>query len=40
LAGEWLEPPGTHWIGGWLGPRASIDAVMKKEDPFPANAGN
>jgi hypothetical protein len=21
------EPPGTHWIGGWIGPRDSLDAV-------------
>jgi hypothetical protein len=21
--------PGTHWIGGWLGPRAGLDAVEK-----------
>jgi len=19
--------PGTYWIGGWMGPRASLDAV-------------
>jgi len=25
--------PGTHWIGGWVGPRASLDmvAIMRKE---------
>jgi hypothetical protein len=21
--------PGTHWIGGWVGPRVSLDAVEK-----------
>jgi hypothetical protein len=21
------EPPGTHCIGGWVGPRAGLDAV-------------
>jgi hypothetical protein len=21
---------GTHWIGGWVGPRTGQDAVMKK----------
>jgi hypothetical protein len=21
---------GTHWIGGWVGPRAVLDAVVKK----------
>jgi hypothetical protein len=25
--------PGTHWIGGWLGPRAILDAVMKRKIP-------
>jgi hypothetical protein len=23
--------PGTHWIGGWLGLRAGLDAVKKKK---------
>jgi hypothetical protein len=27
----------THWIGGWVGPRAGMDAVVKKK--FPAAAG-
>jgi hypothetical protein len=22
--------PGSHWIGGWVGPRAILDAVVKK----------
>jgi hypothetical protein len=21
------EPPGTHWAGGWVGPRAGVDAM-------------
>jgi hypothetical protein len=31
--GEWLASHtshftlGTHWIGGWVGPRAGLDAV-------------
>jgi hypothetical protein len=25
--------PGTHWIGGWVGPRASLDAVAKRKIP-------
>jgi hypothetical protein len=31
--GKWLasrpeeRAPGTHWIGGWVGPRAGPDAV-------------
>jgi len=23
--------PGTHWIGGWVDPRAILDAVAKKK---------
>jgi hypothetical protein len=40
--GEWsdLRPgsfnpreraPGTHWIGGWVGPRAGLDTVVKRK---------
>jgi hypothetical protein len=25
--------PGTHWIGGWMGSRAILDAVMKRIIP-------
>jgi hypothetical protein len=24
--------PGTHWIRGWVGPRAVLDAMVKKKD--------
>jgi hypothetical protein len=27
----WENVPGTHWIGGWVGPRAGLDAVEKKK---------
>jgi hypothetical protein len=27
--------PGTHWIGGWVGPRAVVDAVVKRKIPSP-----
>jgi hypothetical protein len=27
--------PGTHWIGGWVGPRAILDAVVKRKIPSP-----
>jgi len=30
----------SHWIGGWMGPRASLDMVAKRKNPFPAPAGN
>jgi hypothetical protein len=23
--------PGTHWIGGWVGPRASLDGAEKRK---------
>jgi hypothetical protein len=25
------KAPGTHWIGGWVGPRAVLDALVKKK---------
>jgi hypothetical protein len=25
--------PGTYWIGGWVGPRTGLDAVVKTEIP-------
>jgi len=25
------EVPGNYWIGGWMGPRASLDAVAKRK---------
>jgi hypothetical protein len=25
------KEPGTHWIGGWVGPRASLGNVKKKK---------
>jgi len=40
---EWLASrpgrftPGTHWIGGWLGRKAGLDAVAKKKK-FSASA--
>jgi hypothetical protein len=32
--------PGTHWIGGWVGPRASLDVVVKRETPSPRRKSN
>jgi hypothetical protein len=26
----------TNWIGGWVGPRAGLDAVKKKKNLTPA----
>jgi hypothetical protein len=25
--------PGTHWTGGWVGPRTGLDAVVKRKIP-------
>jgi hypothetical protein len=27
------KAPDTHWIGGWVGPRAGLDDVEKILDP-------
>jgi hypothetical protein len=27
--------PATHWIGGWVGPRAVLDAELKRKIPSP-----
>jgi hypothetical protein len=26
---------GTHWIGGWVGPRAVVDTMVKGKFPSP-----
>jgi hypothetical protein len=31
---------GTHWIGGWVGPRAGLDAVVKRKKSLHSPAGN
>jgi len=33
------EPPGTRWIGGWVGPRASLDSVAKGNNNITPPAG-
>jgi hypothetical protein len=32
--------PGTHWIGGWVGSRAVLDAVVKRKIPSPRRESN
>jgi hypothetical protein len=32
--------PGNHWIGGWVGPRAGLDAVAKRKIPIPCRGSN
>jgi hypothetical protein len=34
------EPHGTHWIGGWLGTRAVMDAVVKRKILSPHRESN
>jgi hypothetical protein len=31
---------GTHWIGGWVGPRAGLDAVVERKIPNPRQESN
>jgi hypothetical protein len=38
------EPPSTYWIGGWVGPTASLDAMERRRtlavpgiEPWPSN---
>jgi hypothetical protein len=32
--------PATHWIGGWVGPRAVLDAVVKRKIPSRSRESN
>jgi hypothetical protein len=32
--------PGTHWRGGWVDPRAVLDAVVKRKIPSPQRESN
>jgi hypothetical protein len=32
--------PGIHWIGGWVGPRAVLDAVVMRKIPIPRQESN
>jgi hypothetical protein len=34
------EDPVTHWIGGWVGPRAVLDAVVKRKIPSYSRESN
>jgi hypothetical protein len=45
-SGEWLASlsgrfnPSAHWIGGWVGPRAVLDAAVKRIIPGPCRESN
>jgi len=32
--------PSNHWIVAWVGPRAVLDAVMKRQIPSPSRESN
>jgi hypothetical protein len=32
--------PDIHWIGGWVGPSASLDTVSKRKIPSPRRESN
>jgi len=32
--------PGTRWIGGWVGPRAGLDTVIKRKIHSPYRDSN
>jgi hypothetical protein len=32
--------PDTHWLGGWVGPRAVLEAVVKRKIPSPRRESN
>jgi hypothetical protein len=34
------KTPGTHWIGGWVGPRALLDVVVKRKISGPRQESN
>jgi hypothetical protein len=34
------KAPGTHWIGGWVGSRAVLDAVVKRKILSPIRESN
>jgi hypothetical protein len=51
LDGEWSasrpsrftpreRAPRTHWIGGWMGPKADLDAVARRKIPSPSWESN
>jgi hypothetical protein len=32
--------PSTHWVGGWVGPKAGLDTVSKRKIPNPRQESN
>jgi hypothetical protein len=40
ISGVRTPPPGTHWIGGWVGPKFGLEAVAYRKNPTIAPVGN
>jgi hypothetical protein len=36
----WERTPAPHWIEGWVGPRAGLDAVVKRKILIPYRESN
>jgi len=34
------DPPAVHWLGGWVDPRADLDAVVRRKIPSPRGESN
>jgi hypothetical protein len=34
------KAPSIYWIGGWVGPKAVLDAVVKRKIPSPCRESN
>jgi hypothetical protein len=34
------KAPGTHWTGGWVGPRGGMDNVDKRKISWPCRKSN
>jgi hypothetical protein len=34
------KTPGTHWVGGWVSPKAGLDTVSKRKIPSPRRESN